>query len=401
MQHEIDDHTLKKILYVSTHPHLNLAAPSGPGTHMREVIRALKNNGFEVHTLIAGGETIQSSAPSIQFSKKKWKKFIPKFLWESLKELRMIWHNRTMVSEIESAISMIQPDVIYERGYAFMTAASLVSKKNNIPIFIELNAPYPQEIKEMSGAGMFWFFSKKAERKQVEIASQVVVVSSALKDYYKKNYNVSDDKILVTPNAVNLAFSNINLVLKDTLKKDLDGYKIIGFVGSIFPYHGVDKLIKSFAFTRAKLAHLPMKLLIVGDGEILNDLKDLATMLGVGDDVVFTGNVPHQDVSSYISLMDITVIADSKWYCSPVKIFEYGLFGKYVIAPDTQSVRDVMVHQVHGWLLNGSDDDLNNALEFALSHPDECKKAGTLFQEKVKSEYLWSNVGNTIISKIS
>lgn len=368
---------------------------------MREVIKALESNGCEVHTLIAGGETIQDGGSSIQYSKKIWKKFIPKFIWETLKELRMIWHNRRFKRVVEECMNRIQPDVIYERGYAFMTATSIVSSKKNIPLFIELNAPYPDEIKEMSGAGLFHSYSNIAERKQVELASQIVVVSSALRDYLVKKYQVSEEKILITPNAVNLSFGEVDESLKQEMSGTFSGYKVIGFVGSIFPYHGVDKLIDGFAGLLKRQPDLNAKLLIVGDGEILSQLKEQARLLGLSELVHFTGNVAHSQVANYISLMDITVIADSKWYCSPVKIFEYGLLGKFIIAPNTQSVRDVMEHKKHGWLVDGTEKDLIDAMEFALTQSEEANEMGRAFKEKVRNEHLWSNVGWSIYSRIA
>ena len=386
---------------MSTHPHLNLAAPSGPGTHMREVIKSFRDEGYEVHTFIAGGEEMESGQTAIIFSKKSWKKFIPKFLWESLKEWRLLMHNQKMMAQLQGAILNVQPDLIYERGYAFMTAGVSLAQRNDIPIFLELNAPYPEEIKAMSGTGVFSSLSESAEKKQAQLASQIIVVSTAMKDYFQKNHRVSADRIIVTPNAVNLSFLNTNDALKLSVGEKLKGSRVIGFVGSIFPYHGVDKLIRSFAEVISKNASGKSKLLIVGDGEVLGELKQLATELNISNDVIFTGNVPHMDVSTYISLMDVTVMADSNWYGSPVKIFEYGLFGKYIIAPNTQPVRDVMIDKVHGWLLKDSEQDLTNALEYALSHPEECQKVGKAFELKVKNEHLWKHVGASIISKIS
>lgn len=391
----------KRILYVSTHPHLNLAAPSGPGTHMREVIKAFRDEGYEVHTFIAGGEEMEHGNTAIRFSKKSWKKFVPKFLWESLKEWRLIMHNQKMMAQLQGAILNVQPDLIYERGYAFMTAGVELANRNDIPIFLELNAPYPEEIKAMSGSGIFSSFTESAERKQSKLASQIIVVSTAMKEYFEKKHNVDSNRIVVTPNAVNLSFLEINQALKSSLESTLNGHRIIGFVGSIFPYHGVDKLIKSFAQVVSKYSHIQTKLLIVGDGEVLEELKQLASDLNISSNVIFTGNVPHKDVSTYISLMDVTVMADSNWYGSPVKIFEYGLFGKYIIAPNTQPVRDVMEDKVHGWLLKNSEDDLVSALEFTLHSFEECKKVGEAFESKVKSEHLWKHVGARIISKIS
>lgn len=391
----------KRILYVSTHPHLNLAAPSGPGTHMREVIKAFRDEGYEVHTFIAGGEEMEPGQTAIRFSKKSWKKFIPKLLWESLKEWRLLMHNQKMMAQLQGAILNVQPDFIYERGYAFMTAGVELANRNDIPIFLELNAPYPEEIKAMSGSGVFSSFTEIAEKKQSRLASQIIVVSSAMKDYFERKHNVSSEKIIVTPNAVNLSFLDINQALRESMISKFNGNRVIGFVGSIFPYHGVDKLIKSFASVVSKHSHLKAKLLIVGDGEVLAELQQLAIDLNVSSEVIFTGNVPHKDVSTYISLMDVTVMADSNWYGSPVKIFEYGLFGKYIIAPNTQPVRDVMEDKKHGWLLKNSDEDLVSALEFSLQSSEECKRAGEAFESKVKNEHLWKHVGASIISKIS
>ena len=79
-----------KILYFSPHPTINMAAPSGPGTHIREIISGFESQGHHVVRFIAGGESLVKGEANIQFRKRSWKKFIPSIIWETLRDIQMI-----------------------------------------------------------------------------------------------------------------------------------------------------------------------------------------------------------------------------------------------------------------------------------------------------------------------
>ena len=340
-----------KILYYSPHPHLNLAAPSGPGTHMREVIRAFENRGHHVVKWIAGGEVMNESSP-IAFRKNPLRRFIPSYIWQSLKDQKLIQFDQQLVARLRQVIQEEKPDMIYERGYYLMTSGLQVAKEFGIRHLIELNAPYPEEKLHMEGNSWFVKKADEVEKRQVLNADYIITVSSALKNYFVDRTGADPKKILVTPNAVRedvfLSVERKHSEIRQKLGFQA-GDVVIGFVGSIFPYHGVDELIYSFIEISSKRNEV--RLLIVGDGEILPGLKEKIAIAGAGDKAVFTGNVPHRLVFDYIAAMDITVMAKSNWYGSPVKIFEYGALNKLIIAPDEVPVHDVMEHGVNGLFL--------------------------------------------------
>ncbi|HRE16057.1 MAG TPA: glycosyltransferase, partial [Rhodocyclaceae bacterium] len=60
----------------------------------------------------------------------------------------------------------------------------------------------------------------------------------------------------------------------------------------------MDKLLDAFALVTSRTAHA--KLLIIGDGSALPELKDQARDLGLQQRVIFTGFVPYQKVPSYL-----------------------------------------------------------------------------------------------------
>lgn len=390
-----------KILYYSPHPNLNLAAPSGPGTHMREVIGAFRDLGHEVETLILGGEEMNQES-DIQFSESGFKKLLKKVLtesmWQTIKDVRLRRFDRYAEKLLWEKIQSFEPDIVYERGYYLMTSGVKMSKKASVRHMIELNAPYPEEKIAMEGQSFLINKSNQCEYEQVTMSERVVVVSSALEKYFLDRYPQAENKIIVTPNAININKLQVDIDAVEVLRTQLNFEQktVIGFVGSIFPYHGVDRLLDAFASLSTE--YPSARLLIVGDGGTRAQLEARCSDLKLEDKVHFSGNVKHSDVPNYIDLMDIAVMPKSNWYGSPVKIFEYGLLKKAILAPDNVPVRDVMIPDVDGVLIHDSVDELKSALVRLLEDEDFRRSIAANFHHKVTTEHLWEHVARKILA---
>lgn len=391
----------RRILYYSPHPHLNLGAPAGYATHMREMIFAFQHLGYQVDKKIVGGLEYHSSEPANSSGPKSFiKKLIPPILWESLKDKSLLQRDQALYKELLRE-SHSEIDWIYERGYYLMTSGVRFAGKKRIFHCLELNAPYVDERVMMGGNSWYKYSALQAEKFMVESTDLLVVVSSALKDYFTSTHKIPKSKVLVTPNAVNLDYIKFNNKEVEHIKQKhkLSNSQVIGFVGSIFPYHGVDKLIAAFNQVKSQSVDSPVKLLIVGDGESLPELKIQAKKLGIQDSIVFTGNVPSTEVFNYIECMDICILADSKWYCSPIKLFEYGALKKPIVAPKTQAVLDVMEHNKNAILIENQD-QLVNALLQLLHQKDFRNKLADNFYNQVISHHTWGAMAQLIKDKI-
>ncbi len=392
-----------KILYFSPHPHLNLAGSTGYGRHMREIIAALKKNGHDVQTLIVGGETLsESSGETSNGCKKILKKIIPGIIWETLVDYKLIRLDKAVSNRLLDSINKFNPDIIYERGYYLMPSGALIAKKKNIMHILEINGPYVEERIELKGKSLLTDRAAKMEKLQIENTNLLVVVSSPLKSYFTKKYSIDPAKVLVTPNAVNFDDININETRKKELKNkfNLNSKTVIGFVGSIFPYHGVDLLIEAFEILKQKGEIRNLVLLVIGDGETLKDLKLLTINKGLTDNIIFTGKVSHNEVYDYIQLFDIAIMAKTNWYCSPIKIFEYGALKKPIIAPDTQSVKDVMTNNEDGLLVKPNATEIANAINDYANNADKRIKHGISFYNKIKEKHIWQAVAKQIIDTL-
>ena len=389
-----------KILYYSPHPNLHLNASTGYGTHMREMMEAFKRKGHEVLPVILGDLETNTEvvASNKLFVKKVIKKIIPNYLWKSLKDYKLIKFDLLAEQILEQRVIAFNPDFIYERGSYLQSSGVKIAKKFNLKHYIELNAPFVEE--STSFEGVEGFFKKKAlqiEKKQLMESEKVIVVSSALQNYYSEKYQIDKRKILITSNCIHADDVISDRELKQELisRYHLEGKRIIGFVGSIFPYHGVDLLIE--AFSQLQLLYADLQLLIVGDGALLPKLKSYADSLGIN--VIFTGPVAHKEIYTYIDVMDIAVMAKSNWYGSPVKLFEYGAMGKTIIAPDTKPVRDVMEDGVDGLLVKPEVQDLKNAISLIMEDTELGMKMGKNFKNKVFANYTWDAMASKILDQ--
>ncbi len=392
-----------KIIYYSPHPTHDIVSEVGYATHQREVIYALQELGHTVIPVIMGGTEINNlSNAGIPINtnslKAKIKKLIPKFLWVSLKDFKLIQHDKEAAKVLEKAIVKHQPDLVYERSEYLQSASVRVVKKHKIKYFLEINAPFIEEMKGFEGVSIWHNLAHKKEKKKCQNADKIIVVSSALKKFIVEKYSINESKIFIQPNCINpnkIKLNNEN-VAEISNQYHLNGYKVIGFVGSILPHHGVDILIEAFNLVFHK--NIKTKLLIVGDGSIVSHLKTTINKLNLQNNVIFTGKIPHHLVFNYIQIMDVCVMAKSNWYGSPIKIFEYAAIGKPVIAPNTLPLQDVMVNNENGIVAEMNAESIANAIQYLLENKDEANKMAETFKQQVLDKYTWQQAAKNIIT---
>ena len=107
----------------------------------------------------------------------------------------------------------------------------------------------------------------------------------------------------------------------------------VAFVGSFYPWHGVDLLLEAFARARATLPKLHLTL--IGDGFSLADGRRRARSLGIDDAVAFSGWVDNDAVGQSLARAHLGVapyLASENPYFEPVKIRDYQMAGLPMVA---------------------------------------------------------------------
>jgi glycosyltransferase involved in cell wall biosynthesis len=373
---------------------------------MREMIRAFRNLGHEVEPVIAGGEEPaydSTSRPTIaRRVKDTVKTVVPAVCWESLRDYRLVQKDRDLKHDLIEVVDSFGPDLIYERSAYLQNSGVRVAEKFGIPHVLEVNAPLAEERETLVGTASW--LQQRAERVEAEKlrrTEHVLIVSETLQHEIQEKYKVDQKKITVTHNAINpeKARSDKSRVKEVSAKYNLSDKFVVGFVGSVFPWHGIDLLIEA----SQKLADAVdnLQVLIVGDGSIVPDLKDLRDEQGLSERIHFTGRVPHSDVFNFIDVMDVTVSPKSHWYGSPVKIFEYGAMEKPIVAPRNGPVSEVMEDGTDGLLVDADVDELYEALRTLAEQESLREKIAQNFHRKVLKNHTWKQNARKVLSSIA
>jgi glycosyltransferase involved in cell wall biosynthesis len=81
---------------------------------------------------------------------------------------------------------------------------------------------------------------------------------------------------------------------------------VAGYMTSVRRLEGVEVMIRALPLLRD--ARVPLRFVLVGEGDDLSRLRGMADELGVREMVRFVGRVPHAEVKRYYSLLDAFVV---------------------------------------------------------------------------------------------
>lgn len=389
-----------KILYYSPHPQLRVEDQTGYGTHMREMIAAFETLGHDVDFLIAGHrsvhiEQVQKSNSQKSRFKKTIKFLIPRLVWETLKDWQLIRIDCANKRHLNRLVDELHPDIIYERSHYGMVSGVEVANNHDIHHILEVNCPNVEERKKLSGNSLLTRRALRKDRWAFSNTNHVLTVSTHLAEHLEI-HNLAK-KWSVTPNAIRLGQQEESTLDVTRLSLSIDESAVLlGFVGSIFPWHGVDLVIDAVAHLQKE--ERQVQAVIVGDGAILEELKSLTQSHQLDSIIHFVGSVPQRDTFVYTQLCDILIMPKSNAYGSPVKIFEYALSGKPCIVPNTSPVTEVFKHEQDGWVVDSTSEAIVSAIESIIDLPTKADKCANNWYQKVTSTHTWQSNAHVALS---
>ena len=224
-------------------------------------------------------------------------------------------------------------------------------------------------------------------------ATAVLAITEAIKDYLI-DHGADGSKITVIPNGVD-SDKFVPLIpdkqLKDSL--NLKDKTIIGYIGSFVNYEGLEYLMEA-AHKMKELKRINFHFLMVGEGPYWGEVVNVANKFKVNDVVTFTGRVPHEDVNSYYSLIDIAPFPrkgqDVCEIVSPLKPFEAMSMEKCVIASNVRALTEIVSHEKTGLLFQKDNvNELTKALIKAIDNPELRRNLGKNAREWICKEKDW------------
>ena len=307
------------ILYVCADRGIPLLGGKGASVHVRAVTSAMQALGHRV-TLAVRRVGSGNTAPAVH----------------RIEQLE----NDIGTGEQQLANLIVEEgiDTVIERYSLQSGAARRATCRHGLALTLEVNAPLVEEATRYRGLAdpdaQAW------EHETLRGADRIHVVSSALLRYVQSVApGVPAEWI---PNGSHVAAFRS---AEPMTTPDLDGRLVVGFAGSMKPWHGVADLLDAFARTSAPRSEPEPVLLLVGDGPEQGALRRRAAASDLDGRVVFTGARPHDAIPALVRRFDVAVAPYRpvpNFYFHPLKVVEYLAAGVPVVYPDQGDLRELV-----------------------------------------------------------
>lgn len=205
---------------------------------------------------------------------------------------------------------------------------------------------------------------------------------------------IPSERVTVIPNAVDIESFQLSGEADPALRRrlGLGGKTVIGFVGSFYAYEGLDLLLDAMPALLAQ--HPELCVLLVGGGPQEANLKARAERLGIAGRVIFTGRVPHGEVSRYYDLIDLLAYPRHSMrlteLVTPLKPLEAMAQGRVFVASDVGGHRELVHDGVTGRLFRaGNCDALTEAVVDMLAQRGQWGAYRAAGRQFVEDERNW------------
>lgn len=245
----------------------------GAQSFIMEVYRKIDRNAFQFDFVVFEGEVKDNSeeikalggriyecphySPKKHFIFVKW--------WKEFFKIHPEY--RVLHSHLRSCVSLILP----------------VAKKAGCTTIVHSHST-------SNGSGLKSFAKAVLQWPIRHMADYLFACSAASGQWLYGGKVISKDNFRVVPNCIDVSRFQFSQENRDVVRKELgiaaDDF-VIGHVGRFHPVKNHKFLIEIFAEI-CKEKH-NAKLLLIGDGELLEDIRSYCAKLGLADKVIFTG----------------------------------------------------------------------------------------------------------------
>ncbi|HLZ24960.1 MAG TPA: glycosyltransferase family 4 protein [Ktedonobacterales bacterium] len=399
-----------RILYLCADFGIPILGFKGASVHVRELTDALTRLGHDVVILtpnLGGGNTTMARVELVPETALpapiSWPlRRIGRF-WSRSKrlerELRELRYNATLRQAALRLTRSWQPDLLYERYALYGLAGRGLAHDLDVPYLLEVNAPLRLERQRARGVALDWL-ARWAERRAFR-ADRVLCVSQTMAEYVTAR-GARPERVLVQPNAVDVAkFDPHDRAVDVRARLGLsDEHLVIGFAGSLKPWHGVESLVDAFAQVHRRFPFA--RLLIVGDGPAREAVTRCVAERDIEGVVAFPGNVPHAEVPRYLAAMDVTAapyLDAPEFYFSPLKVFEYMAAGRPVVAPRLGQIAQLIRDGETGLFYTpGAVDELADRLSTLADSADLRARLGASAAAEARERYTWEATARRIVA---
>jgi glycosyltransferase involved in cell wall biosynthesis len=398
-----------RIAYLSCDRGISVSGNNGAATHIRELVNALVEQGAQVKVLAARVPPSQGTgALTCEVIDVDTEPFLQRLRRRTARidgtvggpaaasEVHSLLLNQTVTEHLQALHARWPFEVVFERYSLWSCAGLRFARQRGLPFLLEVNAPLVAQQEEYRG--LFNVATARAlEESLLTEADRVIVPSKELAAHVIERGS-RPGRVRVVPCGINRA---IFLPTWQPIQaRDGTHEFVVGFLGSLKKWHGVELLLE--AFRRLRDRSSAYRLLIVGDGPLRTLVEERCRRELPRDTVTITGEVAHRDVPRHLARMDVGLAPYpplALFYFSPLKVLEYAASGIPIVASASGQIREIFAHETSAMLhAPGNVAEIVEHVERLRASPELRVRLARTARRAVKKTYTWDRLAARVLA---
>jgi len=329
-------------------------------------------NGFEV--LLVGRSLKKSKSLDLPFKTKRFH--------------LLFNHSALFFAEFNIRLFFLllfsRADIFLSNDTDSLSANFLAAKIRGIKLIFDAHELFP-EIPELQHRNFVKKFWSKIEDIIFPHLKNSYTVCDSIANHYKNKYGMEMKVVR------NMPYFSENPERKISSSNE----KIIIYQGALNVGRGLEWILNAMPLIDNA------RLLIIGDGDIAETLKQMVVNLDISDKVTFTGRLESKKMREYTLSADLGLcLLENKglsyYYSLPNRIFDYLNAGVQVLASDFPEIRNIVENHRTGQVINHYEPEyLASVMNEMLKNPISNEHFKTL--SKV---YCWENEEKVILEML-
>ncbi len=330
---------------------------------VNKVATTLHNNGFEV--LLVGLQSKFYCSSKFPFEVKRLPVTFKKgFLFYAELNIRLLF-----------LLLFSRCDILLANDTDTVIPNFLVSKIRRKKLVVDLHELFPEvpEVTNRKFVKNFWTGIENIFFPHIKTG---YTVCQSIADHYKKKYGMHLKVIRNVP--VKKALTG------NTGKLKYDGKKIILYQGAVNEGRGIEWIIDAMPYIGNAV------FVIIGKGDLYEELQEKVREMQLCDRVIFKGVVPFRELSEYTNCADLGVCLLEKkglsyYYSLPNRVFDFMQAHVPLLATDFPEIANILNSYETGRLIDHYEPEyLAQVIKEILAEP----KVHSVY-EKANSEFNW------------
>ncbi len=362
----------------------------GLASHLYDLLPQLVNSGVEVHLITRGNE--ETEEYQYQNGVHVYRVRTPQINVNNFSSWVMLL-NFKLLEEAVKVINKNDINLIHSHDWLVTFAAQTLKHSYTLPVVTTIHATeagrndgiYNEEQQYIND--IEWWTTYEAWR--------IICCSKYMKDEVMINFSLPEDKIRVIDNGVNE--ENFLTTLEDDLERRYTplGEEVVYFIGRLVQEKGVQYLLDAAVEIIERRPNI--KFIISGVGPKEADLKRQVDILGIKQQVIFTGYAGPKLRNSLYQLANVAVFP-SLYEPFGIVALEAMITKTPVVVSDVGGLKEIIRHDHDGCkALPGDSHSLAEQILKLLENKRLAQKIAENGYSKVKRDYNWSKIaGDTI-----